>query len=257
MTRHWLTALFVSALAASSVLLAGGQRTPSAATPAATTAAERAAAWRAHQQMAAASPFAPLPWRVLGPAHQGSRIEAIAVPAGSRNTIYVAPSDGNVWKTTNNGLTWTPIFDHESAFAVGDIAVAPSNADVVWVGTGVVQPRFAGYAYAGTGVFKSTDAGRTWTSMGLAETHHIGKVLIDGTRVGEVGDEVLRDRRHIATDGLVVPVVAINAFPQDHASEHEAIRRVAEEAGARVAVSTHFSDGGRGAVELARAGLVS
>ena len=111
------------------------------------------------------------------PAHQGSRVEAIAVPEGSRNTIYVAPSDGNVWKTTNNGLTWKPIFDHESAFAVGDIAVAPSNADVVWVGTGVVQPRFAGYAYAGTGVFKSTDAGRTWTAISGDLTRHDPKTL--------------------------------------------------------------------------------
>ena len=144
-----------------------------------TAAAERLAAWHAHQQLAASSPFAALPWRALGPAHQSARIEAIAVPTGSRNTIYVGPSDGNVWKTTNNGLTWKPIFEHESAFAIGDIAVAPSNPDIVWVGTGEVQPRFAGYAFPGTGVFKSTDAGRTWANMGLADSHHIGKILID------------------------------------------------------------------------------
>jgi photosystem II stability/assembly factor-like uncharacterized protein len=145
----------------------------------ATTAAERLAAWHTHQELAASSPFAALPWRALGPEHQSARIEAIAVPAGSRNTIYVGPGAGNVWKTTNNGLTWTPIFDHESAFAVGDIAVAPSNADIVWVGTGEVQPRFAGYAFAGTGVFKSTDAGATWMNMGLTDSQHIAKVLID------------------------------------------------------------------------------
>ena len=116
---------------------------------------------------------------MLGPTQQSERIEALAVPAGSRNTIYAGPGAGNVWKSTNNGVTWTPIFEHESSFAVGDIAVAPSNDNIVWVGTGEVQPRFAGYAFAGSGVFKSTDAGRTWTNMGLADTQHIGKILID------------------------------------------------------------------------------
>ena len=140
---------------------------------------DAAAAWAAHQALAADSPFARLPWAALGPTAEGARIEAIAVPAGSRNTIYVGPGAGNVWKTTNNGLTWKPIFDHESAFAIGDIAVAPSNANVVWVGTGEVQPRFAGYAFAGTGVFKSTDAGATWTNMGLRDSQHVAKIAID------------------------------------------------------------------------------
>ncbi len=149
------------------------------ATSEVTTVQERQAAWALHQHMAASSPFASLPWRALGPSQQSSRIEAIAVPAGSRNTIYVAPASGNVWKTTNHGLTWQPIFDRQSAFAVGDIAVAPSNTDIVWVGTGEAQPRHSGYAYAGTGVFKSTDAGRTWSHMGLPDSHHVGKVLID------------------------------------------------------------------------------
>jgi photosystem II stability/assembly factor-like uncharacterized protein len=141
--------------------------------------AERQAAWAAHRRLAAESPFAKLRWRTLGPVSEGARIEAIAVPSGSRNTIYAAPGAGNVWKTTNNGLTWRPIFDHESAFAIGDIAVAPSNANIVWVGTGEVQPRFAGYAFAGTGLFKSTDAGSTWTNMGLRDSQHIAKIVID------------------------------------------------------------------------------
>ena len=168
----------LAAAAATWESAAAGQ-VPAPSLSAATTVAERQSAWAAHQRLAAASPFAPLTWRVLGPTGQAERIEAIAVPAGSGNTIYAGPGAGNVWKTTNNGLTWTPIFDHESAFAVGDIAVASSNDRIVWVGTGEVQPRFAGYAFAGAGVFKSTDAGGTWTNMGLADTHHIGKVLID------------------------------------------------------------------------------
>ena len=144
-----------------------------------TSVADRDAAWAAHQKLAAESPFAKLPWTALGPTSEGARIEAIAVPAGSRSTIYVGPGAGNVWKTTNGGLTWKPIFEHESAFAVGDIAVAPSNPDIVWVGTGEVQPRFAGYAFAGTGIFKSIDAGATWTNMGLRDSQHIAKILID------------------------------------------------------------------------------
>lgn len=180
MTLHWRIGLITLAVGVASMrAIALQQPATPAGTTTATTAEARADAWRVHKQMAAESPFAALPWRALGPSHQSARIEAIAVPTGSRNTIYVGPSAGNVWKTTNNGLTWQPIFDHESAFAVGDIAVAPSNADIVWVGTGEVQPRFAGYAYAGSGVFKSTDAGKTWTNMGLADSHHIGKVLID------------------------------------------------------------------------------
>ena len=165
-------------VAISTVWLTAAVPLPQAQTSA-TTAADRLAAWDAHQRLASASPFAPLAWRVLGPAQQSARIEAIAVPSGSRNTIYVGPSAGNVWKTTDNGLTWQPIFDHESAFAVGDIAVAPSDSNIVWVGTGEVQPRHSGYAFAGTGVFKSVDAGRTWTNMGLTDSHHIAKILID------------------------------------------------------------------------------
>ncbi len=176
--RHGYETALV-ALVSGLAWLHDGPPRQTAAVTGATTAAERLAAWQTHRHLAASSPFAGLPWRALGPAHQSARIEAIAVPAGSRNTIYVGPGAGNVWKTTNNGLTWRPIFEHESAFAIGDIAVAPSNADVVWVGTGEVQPRFAGYAFPGTGVFKSTDAGVTWTNMGLTDSHHVAKVLID------------------------------------------------------------------------------
>jgi photosystem II stability/assembly factor-like uncharacterized protein len=177
MTHRLGTALMLLAAGVASTHAVASRQT--AASAGTTTAGERLAAWEAHQRLAASSPFAPLPWRALGPTQQSARIEAIAVPAGSRNTIYVGPSDGNVWKTTNNGLTWQPIFEHQSAFAIGDIAVAASNADIVWVGTGEVQPRFAGYAFAGTGVFKSIDAGRTWTQMGLADSHHVAKILID------------------------------------------------------------------------------
>jgi photosystem II stability/assembly factor-like uncharacterized protein len=145
----------------------------------ATPADVRMRAWQTHLDLGDASPFRPLHWEPLGPSLQGGRIEAIAVAAPGSSTIYVGPGGGNVWKTTNNGMTWAPVFEHESAFAIGDISVAPSNPNIVWVGTGEVQPRHSGPAFAGTGVFKSADAGRTWRHMGLADTHHIGKIVID------------------------------------------------------------------------------
>ena len=164
-------AAFASVLLASAASAALGAQ--------ATSAADRAAAWTMHQSMAQESWFRGLAWRPVGPVRIGARIEAIAIPPGNTATIYAGVGSGNLWKTLNNGLTWKPIFEHERAFAIGDVAIAQSDPDVVWVGTGEAQPRFAGYAYPGAGVFKSVDAGASWTHMGLGETHHIGKVLID------------------------------------------------------------------------------
>ncbi|MBX7171663.1 MAG: hypothetical protein K1X72_11955 [Pyrinomonadaceae bacterium] len=138
----------------------------------------RLKAWQDHIQLLENSPFRGMRWQPLGPSLQGARIEALAVSSPGSSTIYAGPGAGNIWKSVNNGMTWEPIFEHESAFAIGDIAVAPSNPDILWVGTGEVQPRHSGPAYAGTGVFKSTDAGKTWKNMGLADTFHIGKVVI-------------------------------------------------------------------------------
>ena len=145
----------------------------------ASDSAIRETAWQDYLRLAQNSPFRGMPWRADGPTKIGARIEAIAVPAGDNGTIYVGVGTGNVWKTINNGLTWHPIFDHESSFAIGDIAVATSNPNIVWVATGEAQPRYTGYSYPGTGVFKSSDAGTTWRNMGLGESHHVGKVIIN------------------------------------------------------------------------------
>ncbi len=165
-------------LPAAAILVSSTLFTASAA-PQATDWATRSLAWEEHQRMERESPFRDIPWRAIGPKQAGARVEAIAVPPGNHGTMYVGIGSGNLWKTENGGITWTPIFENESAFAIGDVAVAPSNPDVVWVGTGETQPRHSGYSYSGTGVFKSIDAGETWTHMGLPETHHIGKVMID------------------------------------------------------------------------------
>lgn len=157
-------------------LLSGGV---AVAAQQATDADTRLRSWDQHVRMEQSSPFRDLVWRGIGPKQAGARVEAIAVPPGNHGTIYVGIGSGNLWKTTNNGITWTPIFENESTFTIGDVAVSPSNPDIVWVGTGETQPRHSGYSFSGTGVFKSTDAGETWQNMGLHDTHQIGKVIID------------------------------------------------------------------------------
>ena len=142
-----------------------------------TSAAQRSASWQQHRSLMGISPFRHLVWRSVGPRKQGGRIEAVTAHPSNPTTLYVGAGSGNLWKTVNNGTTWTPIFDAESTFAIGDIAVAPSDPNIVWVGTGEVL--MARSSYAGTGVFKSADGGQTWKNMGLPESHHIGRVLID------------------------------------------------------------------------------
>ena len=137
----------------------------------------RIKAWEHHLKLKEESPFKDLKWRAVGPELQGGRIEAIACHPDEPNTLYVGPGSGNLWKSVNNGTTWTPIFENESTFTIGSIAIAPTDPNIVWVGTGEIL--MARSSFAGTGVFKSTDAGLTWANMGLHDTHHIPRVLID------------------------------------------------------------------------------
>jgi len=123
-------------------------------------------------------------YRNLGPFRMGARISDIAVPDSPERdhlrTIYVAPWTGGLFKTTNNGTTWDPIFDNVSRrLSVGAIAISHTDPNLVWVGTGDAYASRS--SYAGDGVYKSTDAGATWQNMGLPETHHIGRIEIDPT----------------------------------------------------------------------------
>ena len=143
----------------------------------ATSPEKRMKAWEHHLKLKEESPFKDLTWRAVGPELQGGRIEAIACHPDDPYTFYVGAGSGNLWKTVNNGTTWEPIFDNESTFTIGSIAIAPTDPNIVWVGTGEIL--MARSSFAGTGVFKSTDAGQTWTNMGLFDSHHIPRVLID------------------------------------------------------------------------------
>lgn len=124
-----------------------------------------------------------LKFRSLGPYRAGSWITSFAVPETPLRehlyTFYVGTRNGGVWKTTNNGTTFEPIFDDQPKLSIGDVAVAPSNPNIVWVGTG--EAYCARSSHAGDGVYKSSDGGKTWMHMGLQDTHHIPRIIIHPT----------------------------------------------------------------------------
>lgn len=125
------------------------------------------------------SATANLKMRAIGPAIMGGRIDDIAVAETDPKTIYLGAAAGGLWKSTDGGMTWTPLFDDEPNPSIGAVAVAPSNPSIVWVGTGEANNRQS--ASWGDGVFKSTDGGKTWAHMGLDDTQAIGRVVIDPT----------------------------------------------------------------------------
>src|SRR5262245_51027029 len=115
-------------------------------------------------------------WRSIGPATMGGRITSIAVAADDPSTYYVATASGGLLKTTNNGTTFEHQFDKEATVSLGAVAVAPSNKNIVWVGTGEANPRNS-VSY-GDGVYKSIDGGKTWQNMGLKKSYQVGAIVI-------------------------------------------------------------------------------
>lgn len=121
--------------------------------------------------------FEKLAWRCVGPAVMGGRTVDIDVVEKRPWIIYAAIGPSGVWKSGNNGITWQPVFHKEKTVSVGDIAVAQSHPDIIWVGTGEATCRNS--VTIGDGVYKSLDGGRTWQHMGLVETRHISRVVIN------------------------------------------------------------------------------
>lgn len=122
-------------------------------------------------------------YRNLGPWRTGAWVSSLAVPEtpakAHRRTMFAGARTGGVWRTNNSGTTWEPVTDSAGITSVGAVAVAPSDANVVWVGTG--DNSLTRSAYWGDGVYKSTDGGTTWANMGLRDTQHIARIVIHPT----------------------------------------------------------------------------
>ena len=135
---------------------------------------------RAQQSLpVTAGDLAALRLRTIGPAAMSGRITDLAVVERDPYTFYAASATGGLWKTTDNGVSWAAVFQHERVHSIGAVALSQSSPDVVWVGTGEATNRQS--SSWGDGVYKSTDGGRTWTNMGLGDTHHIARIVVHPT----------------------------------------------------------------------------
>ena len=132
--------------------------------------------------------FNAMNWRMIGPHRGGRTVGAVGVPQ-QPNVFYIGVNNGGVWKTTDYGRTWNPIFDDQPTGSIGDVAVAPSNPNVIYVasGEGLQRPDLS----VGNGMYKSTDAGKTWTFLGLQDGQQIGGICIDPTNENRVFAAVL------------------------------------------------------------------
>ena len=136
----------------------------------------RLQAYRQHQQMKQNSSFSDRKWKMFGPRWMSGRITDVAVPKGSDSTVYAASASGGVWKSYNQGISWEPVFEDAASTSIGDLAVAPSDTNIVWIGTG--EANIFRSSMAGVGIYKSVDAGKTWKHMGLSGTYTIGRILV-------------------------------------------------------------------------------
>ena len=118
------------------------------------------------------------PWEFAGPLNIGGRITDLELTASSPQRLYAAAASGGIFLSTDMGTNWTPIFDGESSLSIGDMAIAPSNDSVMYVGTGEPNAGGGSLAYDGLGVYKSTDAGANWRPLGLTEIGSVGRVQV-------------------------------------------------------------------------------
>jgi len=137
-------------------------------------------AWDAHEAMTASSPYRPMNWSYIGMTNISGRFSDVAVAErGSSRRIYAGSCCGGVWASDDLGLTWQAVFDKEASTATGALAVAPSNPDILWVGTG--ESNIFRSSYTGVGVYKSTDNAKTFQHMGLIDTGTIGRIVAHPT----------------------------------------------------------------------------
>ena len=137
-------------------------------------------AYDAYRALRDSSPYRTLRWQYLGPTNISGRATDVAVAdRRSARRIYVGYATSGVWVTDDNGSTWTPIFDDQASTSIGDIAVAPSNPDIVWVGTG--EANLFRASMPGLGIYKSIDGGRTFSHSGLTDTQTIARIVVHPT----------------------------------------------------------------------------
>ncbi|RLD24191.1 MAG: hypothetical protein DRI70_08510 [Bacteroidetes bacterium] len=137
--------------------------------------------YQKHEQMREVSSFNELHWQFIGPTNISGRatdVEAVG-PKGKNYTIWVATASGGVWKSINEGVTFDPVFEHQGTSTIGDLAITPTDPDIVWVGTG--EANIFRSSNPGCGVWKTTDGGKTWEHMGLEETFTISRILVHPT----------------------------------------------------------------------------
>lgn len=149
-----------------------------------TSAAERLNGLQKRKLLEDNSLLKDLAWRNIGPTQMNGRVVDVEVNPADPTEFYVAYASGGLWHTVNNGLSFNPIFEHEDAYAIGDIAVnwqpaAGKGAKIIWVGTGEVNSSRS--SYSGTGIYKSTNEGKTWEYLGLPESQHIGEIILHPT----------------------------------------------------------------------------
>ena len=137
-------------------------------------------AWDAHQAMAQSSPYRSMNWSQIGPTNISGRMTDVAVAdRGTSRRLYAGSCCGGLWASDDLGKTWQPVFDREASVSIGAIGVAPSNPDIVWVGTG--ESNIFRSSYTGVGVYRSVDGAKTWQHMGLTDTGTIGRIVIHPT----------------------------------------------------------------------------
>lgn len=137
---------------------------------------ERIAAFKQHQASLISSPFKNLQWRNVGPDNISGRCTDIWGISGNKNIMYAAFATGGLWKTEDAGKTWKPIFDELGTQSIGNMALAPSNPDIIYVGTG--EANIFRASLPGIGMFKSVDAGKTWEHIGLENTSTIARIIV-------------------------------------------------------------------------------
>jgi len=142
------------------------------------TGSEKHSMYEGHEQLRESSTFKDLHWQFIGPSNISGRctdVEAVG-PKGQNYTIWVATASSGVWKSINEGVTFEPVFENQGTSTIGDLAVTPSNPEVVWVGSG--EANIFRSSNPGCGVWKTTDGGETWNHMGLEETFTISRILV-------------------------------------------------------------------------------